>query len=274
MNVNESNCVLMDSFEEEAVMLTSQPFLFNYSTRIKPNRLTLLSAVTVALFAASFFLYTVTQHHDYIKHLRQEGAHVQTISASPSWMSQIVSSRNLVNNFAETIFLARLYGQSCNDKNLKELSKCSKLEQLELNGPNVSSNGFLALKQNKSLKRIELLACENISRKAIQSFNIQRPEVKIVVRGRAYIGMMAEKTDQGFYKIVWVGEKSPAQKAGIRVQDLVTGVNGDKLECYSQLHHEFNKLHPGDELDLQVKRENESVKVHVELGDILENLPS
>lgn len=64
-----------------------------------------------------------------------------------------------------------------------------------------------------------------------------------------------------------VAEGSPATKAGLESGDIILKVNGKKTESTSQLRSRIAMFPIGDEVTLEVLRDNESLNVEVEIGD-------
>ena len=59
---------------------------------------------------------------------------------------------------------------------------------------------------------------------------------------------------------------SAADRAGLKVNDVVLSFNGEKVEDFLDLRHRINQHHPGDEVVLKVKREDQDLELKVRLG--------
>ena len=93
---------------------------------------------------------------------------------------------------------------------------------------------------------------------------------------RPYIGIIGTSvTDSaaqefGFQKGVYireVAEDSPAAKAGLKVSDIITHINGTKVKTIDELNAVKNKCKIGDTVELTIIRNGEEQKVSVVLGE-------
>ena len=88
---------------------------------------------------------------------------------------------------------------------------------------------------------------------------------------KAYIGVKVYDIDsrrsqfQGA-AVYSVEEGSPADKAGILPNDIITAVNGDKITGYQQLRSALAAGKAGDEFELTINRDGEEIKVKVTLA--------
>lgn len=64
-----------------------------------------------------------------------------------------------------------------------------------------------------------------------------------------------------------VVEDSPAEKAGLKKNDIVTQINGEKIEGASDLKSYVSASKPGDELKLQVWRRGETLELTLTVGE-------
>ncbi|MEI6871364.1 MAG: PDZ domain-containing protein, partial [Verrucomicrobiota bacterium] len=67
--------------------------------------------------------------------------------------------------------------------------------------------------------------------------------------------------------ITEVQPNSPAQKAGLREYDVVTAVNGKKVEGMQDLRLTVATMLPGTKVTLQIIRDRKSMDVSVQLGE-------
>ncbi len=69
---------------------------------------------------------------------------------------------------------------------------------------------------------------------------------------------------QGEGVIVTAVEKdSPAGKAGVKVNDIVTAMNGKEVKDMGELRRSVAMLHPGDKIELAIQREGKSMNITV-----------
>jgi membrane-associated protease RseP (regulator of RpoE activity) len=66
--------------------------------------------------------------------------------------------------------------------------------------------------------------------------------------------------------ITEVAENSPAADAGLQVGDIVTSVNGDVLDVERTLRDRLFAYEPGDQVTLDVLRDDQTTQIDVTLG--------
>jgi len=81
----------------------------------------------------------------------------------------------------------------------------------------------------------------------------------------AYLGVVFDK-DTTDLKVDEVTEGAPAEKAGLKVGDLIVGIDDKKLAKRAELFEFMAKKKPGDEVTVVVKRDGEEMKIKVKLG--------
>jgi S1-C subfamily serine protease len=100
---------------------------------------------------------------------------------------------------------------------------------------------------------------------------IEHGEIK-----RGYLGISQrnlspeQKKEHGLdggVEIVEVVEDSPADKAGLREDDIITGIDDRPLRGTNQLYKEIRSHQPGDKIALAFLRDGDSRKAEVELAD-------
>ena len=84
-------------------------------------------------------------------------------------------------------------------------------------------------------------------------------------RPRAYIGANGVDDADGC-KLDRIDENSPASKGGLKVGDLVVKVNEQAITSYAALRQRVARSRPGDELEIQVKRNDEELTFKVTVG--------
>lgn len=63
-----------------------------------------------------------------------------------------------------------------------------------------------------------------------------------------------------------LGENSPAQRAGMRLGDMITYINGEAVVDGRQTMHSIARLRPGDAVSISVQREQQSLDLHAVVG--------
>ncbi len=83
---------------------------------------------------------------------------------------------------------------------------------------------------------------------------------------RAYLGVSIGDAEDGGAEIASVANGSPADEAGLREGDVVVKVAGEDVENADDLRNAVSERKPGDELELEVRRDGETETLAVELG--------
>jgi putative serine protease PepD len=89
---------------------------------------------------------------------------------------------------------------------------------------------------------------------------------------RAYLGVTSSPHPDGA-EIQGVTPGSPAQSAGLRAGDVITGVDGRDVSEPEDLSEAINKLKPGDEIVVEVSRGGERRTVTVKLAERPQRTP-
>ena len=82
---------------------------------------------------------------------------------------------------------------------------------------------------------------------------------------RPYLGVQGDP-DSKVAKIAQVFNETPAQKAGIKVGDVITKVNGQDIDAFDALTKLVQDRQPGDKMKLQVQRGEESIELELVVG--------
>jgi len=67
--------------------------------------------------------------------------------------------------------------------------------------------------------------------------------------------------------VVDVVEDSPADKAGLRENDIITEIDGEEISGTSELYRKIRAHKPGDKISIAYLRNGEREKADVELGE-------
>jgi S1-C subfamily serine protease len=81
----------------------------------------------------------------------------------------------------------------------------------------------------------------------------------------SYLGVTTAPHARGA-EVVDVAAGSPAQSAGLRSGDVITGVGGHEVTEPQDVSEAVNALKPGDRLELEVSRNGDRRTVQVELA--------
>jgi len=80
-------------------------------------------------------------------------------------------------------------------------------------------------------------------------------------KGSGFLGLATEPRKEGGLRVTKVGEKSPAQEAGIEAGDVILKLNATKLENREQMQALLKEMAKGDEITLETTRRGKA-KIH------------
>ncbi len=81
-----------------------------------------------------------------------------------------------------------------------------------------------------------------------------------------YLGIQMEPTDSGGVKIVLVSPKTPAEQAGIKVNDIIIGVGGKAVGDPDELAQSIQRYNAGDEVTVKILRGDKEIDVTAKLA--------
>lgn len=82
-----------------------------------------------------------------------------------------------------------------------------------------------------------------------------------------YLGIAGESVGGCGTKVIEVRPDSPADKGGLKVDDVIVALNGKEMRGLNWLRSTVLKLAPGTEITLTVKRGEEELEIKVTLGE-------
>ena len=106
---------------------------------------------------------------------------------------------------------------------------------------------------------------ESLEKMKASEFIGEGPFAKLPEKGKGFLGIGTEAAEGGL-KITKVGEKSPAEKGGLKEDDLIKKLNGVELAKRDDLKGVLAELAPGDELKLEIIRDGKDENITLELG--------
>jgi len=77
----------------------------------------------------------------------------------------------------------------------------------------------------------------------------------------AYLGVSSRKAEKGGATVLEVTKGSPAEKAGIKKDDIITKLNDTKIESPESLYEAVHSLKPGDKVNIVLTRDGKSQSV-------------
>jgi len=89
------------------------------------------------------------------------------------------------------------------------------------------------------------------------------PKVEV----RPFLGVTTEKTDEGGALVKEVTKESPAEKAGIKKNDVITKVDDNEIKNAGSLSQVILTKNPGDEVKIYYKRDGKEHSKKIKLGE-------
>jgi serine protease Do len=129
------------------------------------------------------------------------------------------------------------------------------INSVKLAAPNVEGMGF-AIPINDALP---------IIRELIEYGYVKRPWIGVMIDNITERTAEEYNVPKGVY-ISRVYYNSPAERAGLKVNDIITAVNGKKIQTVKELSEEINKYEPKDTITLTVYRNKSYRDIKVQLG--------
>lgn len=84
-------------------------------------------------------------------------------------------------------------------------------------------------------------------------------------KGKGFLGVATNDVAGGI-EVTMVGEKSPAEEAGIKKGDLLRTLNGEALDSRKKLQSILAELAEGDKLTFEITRDGKDETIHLKLG--------
>lgn len=93
------------------------------------------------------------------------------------------------------------------------------------------------------------------------------PFAKKPVKGSGFLGLATESREGGGLSVTKVGDKSPAQEAGVKTGDVLLTFNGKALTTRAQMQEILKEMSAGDEITLELERGGEKQTLTFNLGE-------
>jgi serine protease Do len=87
------------------------------------------------------------------------------------------------------------------------------------------------------------------------------------VKGNGFLGLATDARPGGGLVVTKVGNKSPAQEAGVKEGDVLWKLNGKALDKREQLQELLKEMSAGDEVSLEIERDGKKQTLTFNLGE-------
>lgn len=91
------------------------------------------------------------------------------------------------------------------------------------------------------------------------------PYAQLPEKGKGFLGV-ATKDVEGGLEVTKVGNKSPAEEAGLKEGDVIRSLNGEPLSDREKLKAVLAELAAGDKLELEITRDGKNETINMRLG--------
>ena len=150
------------------------------------------------------------------------------------------------------------------DQGLRYVRDLRTLYLVSIHSAPITDQGVLHLKFLRGLERIELYGTK-VTQAAVTELRKALPNTEIDVRGNAKLGIAGQRHLDGAI-ILQVVVGSSAMKAGIQVGDVITHADGVQVKDFDELTQIIGKKSLGDQLKVELNRDNQKIKMEIELG--------
>lgn len=168
-----------------------------------------------------------------------------------SWIARVASLRALTQ--------LHLYQTKVTDSGLSELENHPSIQQLGIYYVPVTDAGLKHLQKMPALHTLKLYGTR-VSRETVEQLKLDRGPTVDHRRG-AFMGVGC--IGDGTCIISTIHEDSPADKAGLRQEDVLVRFADVEVTDFKKLTSEISKLDVGDEVEVEVER-----RVEDDRGDI------
>ena len=134
-------------------------------------------------------------------------------------------------------------------------------DQVMLNGEKVDPKD----PRLKKIKRINVLGGQNSSPLMGVMLDPLAPETPPAPMNKAFLGVSTETSSEGAL-VVEVSPESPAAKAGLAEDDIITQVNKDPIKKQSDLYAAIGKYKEGDKVTIEYLRDGKKNKKEIVLA--------
>lgn len=127
-----------------------------------------------------------------------------------------------------------------------------------VNGDEIILNGEKVNANDPRLKRLKRI---NVIRDGL----INPPPPPPATMNKAFLGVSTKATENGA-QVVEVSPESPAAKAGLKEDDIITKINKEAIDGPAALFEQIGKFKPEDKITVEFLREGKSIKKEVVLA--------
>jgi hypothetical protein len=191
----------------------------------------------------------------------------QSESPSNKWMI-VIEGHQVTDEWIdqltalENVAVVKFKMAPVTDQAIGKLAALADLEILELLYTPVSDSVIQHMAALPKIARLRLIGTQ-ITPSGCQRLQQQLAQVEIDFRSGGFLGVGCGDNP---CRISLVQPGTAAAKAGLRVDDIITGYNGQPVQTMDELTRLISQHTVGDKVTVQVQRNNEQLSFEVELG--------
>lgn len=250
----------IDSMTHQAINDHSQHKDNREKTARWKKKLSNFAIAIALLFSFCLIAFSVAipeiLHRNHIAALRERGAHVVTVFDTPEWLEKITGNQPQFR-FHEKVLGIDFSQHPATNQDLQSISDWSILQFVVVTHANISEQAVSQLLSYcPELKRLQIVSCPNIMPAFIHKMRSKYPTLIISYRGVAYLGIAGKAHPKGC-EIFFIDPGKPADKAGLKIGDIVTAFDSKTISSFEQLVDIIGEYAPGDEVVIDVLRQNQ-----------------
>lgn len=151
------------------------------------------------------------------------------------------------------------------DQGLAHLSKMPGLQRLNICYTPISDVAVESLRRLGNVQSL-LLYGTNISEQGAAALQKELPPASIDLKNGAFLGVRADPNHRPCV-ISMVVPNSAAQRAGLRIGDIITHYGGKPVDDFEGLRKEIGRNRAGQEVEMTIQRKGQPLAKRVQLGE-------
>lgn len=151
------------------------------------------------------------------------------------------------------------------DKGLAYLKHVTEIQQISLKQADVSDTGLEQFAKLPNLVRLTIDRCPNITDAAVAKLKKAKPNASVLVYGGGFLGVSGLDHAAGC-QVVGVFDNTVAKKAGLRVGDVITKIDGAKITGVQVMVAKISTKKPDDKVTIQFLRGGKKMSKDLTLG--------
>ncbi|MEX2287224.1 MAG: PDZ domain-containing protein [Planctomycetaceae bacterium] len=223
-----------------------------------------LLLATIALLASAGALTLWLPYHQRqaaIAEIESRGGSVSTRPGGPPWLQPYFDPGQLA--VFDEVMGIDLMNADFTDEDMDLLVELPEAQGLAIFAPSLTDAGFMKLTEMEGLRSLLMVNCPRVSSEALKELAALRPQLQIMRRGEAFLGIAGITTPQGC-QVAQVVPGSGADRAGIRPGDFIVAFDETPVSTYESLTDLLIPKQSGQTVTLKLLRAGLSAPFDVE----------